>query len=305
MSEVLKKYRNGDYDFTIYSDGTLVRETDIENPKVVYPTSIDIKITDHCTMNCFWCHESSTPKGLHGDLTKLLEVIKDLPAGGEVALGGGNPLDHIGLVPFLYEIKKRGLYANLTVNQGHLKEFNALLTFLIKEDLIKGLGISVSNNNFKHIKPLLKLTDNIVYHVIAGVNKVEIMDKLIALGKSKVLVLGYKKFGFGIKYHNEEIDKEIKRWYMYLPKYIGKCIISFDNLAIEQLNVKRLFTDAGWNKFYMGDDFVFTMYIDAVKQQFAPTSRSTNRKSFKEYSSVVEYFNKERENCNQKQEVNV
>jgi hypothetical protein len=81
----------------------------------------------------------------------------------------------------------------------------------------------------------------------------------------------------------------IKSWYKYLPKYIGQCTISFDNLAIEQLKVKRLFTYEGWNKFYMGDDFCFTMYIDAVNQQYAPTSRSNERESFADYS-LLDYF---------------
>lgn len=34
---------------------------------------------------------------------------------------------------------------------------------------------------------------------------------------------------------------------------------------------------------------IFTMYIDAVKQEFAPTSRSKFRKSFSEYT-LEEFF---------------
>ena len=115
--------------------------------------------------------------------------------------------------------------------------------------------------------------------------------ELIKLGDCKILVLGYKKFGRGIDFYDDKIDEEIKRWYMYLPKYIGKCLISFDNLAIEQLNMKRLFTDEGWNKFYMSDDFTFSMYIDAVKQEYASTSRSSERTSWGDYP-LIEYFQK-------------
>ena len=39
----------------------------------------------------------------------------------------------------------------------------------------------------------------------------------------------------------------------------------------------------------MGDDFCFTMYIDAVKQEYAPTSRSKDRISFND-CSLLEYF---------------
>jgi len=283
-------YQNGNTQVTILNDGTKIREYE-NTPYIFHPESIDVKITDYCDMGCLYCHESSTIKGKHADLNKLLEVIKDLPAGVELAIGGGNPLSHPNLIEFLQELKNRGIIANLTVNQGHLKTFQDMLIYLIKDNLVKGLGISITNNNFNYVKPLLEITDNIVYHIIAGVNKIDVLDKLIALGKCKVLILGYKTFGFGINYYSEEVLKEIKNWYKILPKYIGKCTISFDNLAIEQLNVKRLFTHEGWNKFYMGDDFCFTMYIDAVKEEYAPNSRSSNRKSFNNYS-LLEYFNK-------------
>ena len=52
MEQILNKYVNGDYTFTIYSDGTLVRESEVENPKVVHPSSIDIKLSDYCNMFC-------------------------------------------------------------------------------------------------------------------------------------------------------------------------------------------------------------------------------------------------------------
>jgi len=286
--EQIAKYQNGNTTVTILSDGTKIRE--YENaPEIKHPESIDVKITDYCDMGCAYCHESSTKQGVHGDLDKLLEVINELPAGVELAIGGGNPLSHPRLIEFLQELKSRGIIANLTINQGHLKTFQELITYLIKDDLVKGVGISVTSNNFNHIKPLLSISDNIVYHLIAGVNSVDVIDRLIEIGTCKVLILGYKMFGFGVNYHSEQVDAGLKLWRKHLPSFIGRCTLSFDNLAIEQLNVKRLFTHDGWNKFYMGDDFCFTMYIDVVKQQYAPTSRSGLRTSFAK-SSLLEYF---------------
>lgn len=283
-------YNNGNTTVTILSDGTKIREYE-DAPFIVHPESIDVKITDYCDMGCAYCHESSTKEGIHADLNKLFNIIKDLPAGVELAIGGGNPLSHPQLIYFLRSLKQRGLIANLTVNQGHLKQYQDLLIYLIKDDMVKGLGISITSNNFKYVIPLLKLSNNIVYHVIVGVSDINVLDKLIELGPAKILVLGYKTFGFGINYYNPDIDQNIKQWYKFLPSYIGKCVLSFDNLAIEQLNVKRLFTKEGWDRFYMGDDFCFTMYIDAVKQQYAPTSRSKERQPFNDYS-LLEYFKK-------------
>ena len=289
------KYSNGNTTVTILEDGTKIREWD-GDAELYFPESIDVKISDYCDLGCSWCHESSTTSGKHGDLDKLFQVLFELPAGIELAIGGGNPLSHPNLTPFLYKLKEKGFIVNLTVNQGHLKPFFSMLEFLIKEDLVKGIGISITSNNFKYVEMLKGLTDHVVYHVIAGVNKVEIIDTLMNVGNPcKVLVLGYKKFGFGVQYHNTEIDNEIRRWYMSLPKYIGKCLLSFDNLAIEQLNIKRLFTSQGWDRFFMGEDFSHSMYIDAVKQQYAPTSRSSERKSFKDYT-LLKYFNNYKRN---------
>ncbi len=288
--EQIAKYNNGNTTVTIMSDGTKVREYE-NTPEILHPESIDVKITNYCDMGCKFCHESSTTNGVHGDLSKLLEVISVLPAGVELAIGGGNPLSHPDLVEFLQELKSRGIIANITINQGHLKTYQDMILYLIKDNLVKGVGISITSNNFTYIKPILEATNNVVYHLIAGVNKIEVVEKLIELGECKVLVLGYKLFGFGVKYYTPEVDAELKRWYKALPAFIGKCTLSFDNLAIEQLKVKRLFTHDGWNKFYMGDDFCFTMYIDAVKQEYAPTSRSDKRKSFNEIS-LLDYFQK-------------
>lgn len=285
----IAKYQNGNLSVTIAEDGTKIREYE-GTPMPLFPESIDVKITDYCDMNCLYCHESSTTKGKHGNLERLLDVLKELPSGVELAIGGGNPLAHPDLIWFLNELQKQGIIANITVNQGHLKQYEDLLEYLINDNLVKGVGVSITSNNFQYVKLLKEKSNNIVYHVIAGVNKVEIMDTLMQIGNAKVLVLGYKRFGFGEAYFSDEVKKEITRWFIYLPKYIEKCVLSFDNLAIEQLHVKRLFTQKGWDKFYMGNDFCFTMYIDAVKEKFAPTSRSSDRKSFEEHS-LIEYFN--------------
>ena len=54
-------------------------------------------------------------------------------------------------------------------------------------------------------------------------------------------------------------------------------VVSFDNLAIKQLDVKNILTDNEWQEFYQGDDGTMTMYVDGVKQQFAMTSTSPTR----------------------------
>ena len=53
--------------------------------------------------------------------------------------------------------------------------------------------------------------------------------------------------------------------------------VSFDNLALKQLDVRRLMKDEEWNEFYIGDDGKYTFYIDMVENKFARNSVSDAR----------------------------
>lgn len=286
---ILYKYQNGNVLVTILKDGTKIREYE-DTPVIVHPESLDVKITNKCNLNCAYCHEMSNNDGEHADLEELKNVLSVLPSGVEIAIGGGNPLQHPDLIDFLRWLKNKGIIANITVNQLHLKEFKYLLYYLIKEDLIKGLGISIVHDDYSIITELQQITNNIVFHLIAGVTRLTIIDDLLHLKYCKLLILGYKEFGRGILFYSDNIKQNILFWKKNLRKYVSLCLImSFDNLAIEQLDIKNWFTKEGWDNFYMGDDFTFTMYIDAVSKKFAPTSRSDERVDFYKMT-LLEYF---------------
>ena len=85
----------------------------------------------------------------------------------------------------------------------------------------------------------------------------------------------------------------INEWKIKLPAYFGKFLIAFDNLALKQLDVKSMLPEKVWDSCFMGEDFTFTMYVDGVKEQYAPTSSSSNRTSFNEIS-LLDYFTKYR-----------
>jgi hypothetical protein len=70
--------------------------------------------------------------------------------------------------------------------------------------------------------------------------------------------------------------------------------VSFDNLAIEQLEASRLVTPEEWEEMYMGDDGDFTFYIDLVDQTFAQDSMSQIK--YPLLDSVDEMFKVIREN---------
>lgn len=63
--------------------------------------------------------------------------------------------------------------------------------------------------------------------------------------------------------------------YMVKEKWFDS--ISFDNLALKQLDVKNLVPRDKWDMFYMGDEGSSTMYVDMVNREFAANSTSETR----------------------------
>ena len=276
--KLLNKYLNGNVTVTLFDNGTKIQEwDDNEGAHPDYPNSMDIKITDYCDAGCKWCHEKSTIKGKHADLEYLLEIIQDLPKGTELAIGGGNPLSHPGLVPFLISCKSLGLIPNLTVNYFHIIAQYPLINKLIDNKLIYGLGLSIPDDFDDSIINLINKKDNVVYHVIAGVNDLSILDKIKNSCVQKCLILGYKDYGRGQQYRSQEVTNNLQNWTDNLGQYIKKIHLSFDNLALKQLNIKQYLTDEEWSRFYCGTDGAFTMYIDAIEQKYAMSSTNPNK----------------------------
>jgi hypothetical protein len=276
--KLLSTYVNGNYTVSIYDDGTKVREADVTEFIPVFPECIDMKITNYCDLGCPYCHEDSTTTGKHAVLDSLtLAVLSSLAPYTELAIGGGNPLAHPELQDFLLFCKSHNIICNLTVNQVHFEQNITWLRELTDEKLIYGLGISVTDPSMEVIEKI-KQFPNAVIHTIAGVTTISDYKAMAGHGL-KVLVLGYKQFRRGFAYfadHTIPANIEaLQQELMALAK--GFRVISFDNLALKQLDVQSKLPAAVWNEFYMGDDGKFTMYIDLVARKFARNSTSMVR----------------------------
>lgn len=296
---LLGKVKNGNYTMELWSDGTKIRETDDDKfiPETI--ESMDIKITNCCEMACPFCHENSTPDGKHGDILNIPFLDSLLPY-TELAIGGGNPVSHPDIFPFLVELQKRKLIANMTVNQYHFLKYKDDLKKLCDNKLIYGLGISLTDPNDEFIEAI-KEFPNAVIHVINGVHPIGQLERLKDLNL-KILILGYKEFRRGKILYEDfasrvSIEGNKDLLYGYLPEIIAYNwfdVVSFDNLAIKQLNVKRLLSEEKWNEFFMGDDGMFTMYVDMVNREFAKSSTSTERWPIT--NDIKEMFEKVKEN---------
>jgi len=272
----LKSYKNNDYKVIVCNDGSKIRYGESFNP--IFPESIDLKITNYCDLGCPFCHEHSTLRGKHGNPDKIISRLQGLPEGIELAIGGGNPLDFPNIVEFFSRLNELGFIVNMTVNSEHLiqEKYIKIIDNIFHNRLINGLGISGSTKN-KYIS-----YDNTVNHFIIGEQSLEEFQNISKI-YNKILLLGYKTYGRGHKYFQSKQGERIRKNILVFNEYFKHPnrqypfnIVSFDNLAINQLNLKENMKD--FEDFFMGEDGEFTMYYDGVTDTYAKSSTSIRMK---------------------------
>ena len=275
--KLLGAYKNGNYKVYMFDDGTKIRANKLSSLRPVFPESIDMKISNRCDMGCPMCHEQSVPDGELADLSH--PILDSLHPFTELALGGGNVLEHPDLNSFLKKMSNKGVLCNLTVHLHHyIKAYDRLVS-LSKRKLIHGLGVSVSEPLSEPLASSIAKFPNAVVHVIAGVVTQETLESMYDRDM-KLLILGYKNYGRGENYltNHPSVNEQINKLKDLLPELSKHfALISFDNLALEQLNVKQLVPEESWEMGYMGEDGQFTMYIDLVKEEYAVSSTSPRK----------------------------
>lgn len=290
--KLLGNYRNGNYEVEIYDDGTKVRKTEDDHFEADFPENIDLKITNRCTgTNCKFCHEGSGPLGEHSEAfcEKFIDTLHPYT---ELAIGGGNVLEYPQLITLLKRLKNKKVIANITVNQIHFEKNEDQIKELIDHGYIHGLGVSLVKPT-DHFIEAMKAYPNAVIHAINGLISKSDLEKLKD-NDLKLLILGYKDLRRGAVYHTEN-ERPINTKQIWLQNHIAEYfdhfkVLSFDNLAIKQLDLKRFFTNSEWEEFYMGDDGTSTFYIDAVERKFAMNSTEPENRRYDLLDDVNEMF---------------
>lgn len=273
----IAKYKNGNTYTTLYNDGTKEHFTKDDDFKFDFAESCDIQISQCCDNGCEWCYYGCSPTGKHGKLTgwKFFETMHPYT---EIAINLQCPIPD-DIFSFLWEMHSRKVIVNVTVNQNHFmrSDIRKFLREAISDGLIKGVGISLTDPTQKDFIDMVKQYPNTVIHVIAGVTPWEDIQYLMGHGL-KILILGYKKTGRGKKYYDGlfiPIITQMKYLEGGLDEVVnGFKVVSFDNLAIEQLHIRDKLSGKEWEMFYGGDDGTVTFFIDLVKGVFARSSLS-------------------------------
>ena len=268
-------YKNGNYTVMLdLSNGSKMRFNNLDNITPDHAESIDVTISKYCEMGCKFCYAGCSKNGKHADIMSP-SFIDNLPPYTELALNGNEPL-HPDLVPLLEKCKKLKLVPSITVNQTTFMKNIDLLKKLSDDKMIYGLGVSLTNASDSFIKAVQQFP-NAVIHVVNGIVNTGQLYVLSNKGL-KILILGYKTVGRGVEYYGHNaLRVEVNKCSLYnnLEDIVNENwfdVVSFDNLALEQLNVKRLMSEDEYQRFYCGDDGQYTFYADMVDKKFYKNS---------------------------------
>lgn len=272
--KILGSYKNGNFTTTIFEDGTKIRFNKENYMRADRPESIDINISNKCNQGCAFCYQKCTPDGAIADFTWPL--FDSIPPYTEIALNGNGIFDNHDFDMFLLKMKYRKVICNLTVHINDFIQYCSNLHYYVNHGWIHGIGVSINTPIGDDVISHLKQFPNIVIHVVAGIVPLETLAKLSNNGL-KLLILGYKDYGRGTTYLENHSDvraniNKLKERIGYLYKHFK--VVSFDNLALEQLDIRNTVDEETWEKSYMGEDGSATFFIDAVANTYARSSIS-------------------------------
>ena len=288
VPDKITDYINGNANVQLYSDGTKIITTEDDELRFDFPNNTDVTITHKCDKCCKYCYLGCSPEGKHADI--LAPGFLDyLHPGVELAINL-NDMSHPQLSKFLIKMRDKGVIVNGTINQYHFMKYHKVLKGLCNSRCLWGLGISLDKPTPEFID-LVKQFDNAVIHVINGILTADDLD-MLRDNNLKMLILGYKNIRRGADYcEDNSITIKMRQRYLYdvLPTLANHfAVVSFDNLAISQLNVKRIVSDEEWDKYYMGDEGSQTFAIDMVDGVFSLNSMVTDPQRLYPIMNTVE-----------------
>ena len=204
-----------------------------------WPELVDISISNHCTKNCSFCYRNSTNNNSFlsaEDYEFILKELNHKEWGNvfQVALGGGEPLEHPDFLKIIDKTLEFGIVPNFTTNGQHLD--NKIINSI--KGKIGAIAISTNDLNDLDQKMLNNLVKNGIKTNIHFVldNKTIKQGVEILNGKyddilkniNSLIFLTYKPAGRGVVDDCLIYDKELINFISLIDKKKFNLKIGFD-----------------------------------------------------------------------------
>ena len=256
------------------------------------PMLMDIKITDFCTAGCAYCYQGSTPAGEHADSGQLSSLAWQLEQAGvfEVAIGGGEPTDHPGFLTFVKTLRRHGVVPNFTTRSHKWLENESFA-----KDALEACGafaFSVDGSNWREAQRIVdvfkyrgyemkKFNLQVIPAVVSEYDFGHILDFASTNG-IRVTLLGYKDSGRGQKYRSIASNKRLwsenfdeEKWLSVLKtrQEKGQRVPSLSiDTTLASTHLEKLKETGIPEWLYHTQEGKYSMYLDAVKNQYGPSS---------------------------------
>jgi len=265
-----------------------------QNPKYApWPELADISISNHCSNGCDFCYRDSKPNNSFMSLNDYEYILKQLqhPYWGnvfQVALGGGEPLEHPDFFNIIDATIASGVVPNFTTNGKHFtKEVIIKLKNKVGAIAISSTDIEkLDKEAFTNLKNN-KIKCN-VHYVLNCHNLRQAIDILNGRynqslqGLNSIIFLTYKPLGRADKAHILRNNQDFLSFINLVNSNSCSTRVGFDACFVPMLmhytNVDLKYIDPCECAF-------FSVYIDE-KLRMSPCSFSNNTKftySIKEY----------------------
>ncbi len=242
-----------------------------DNPHMApIPELIDISVSNHCTKGCIFCYRDSLPNNKFMSLKDyefVLKSVYDNKWGNvfQVALGGGEPLEHPDIIEILKITRKYGVVPNFTTNALHAS--NRIASQI--KPLVGAVAISYQNidaitssNASVFIEEGVKT--NIHYllnrkNIYQGIEILEGKYNELLDGFNSIVFLTYKPMGRGTGDLCLELNNSLSRFCALIQTQ--NCMI---NVGVDSCFMPSLmhFTNTNINFIEPCECAFFSAYID-------------------------------------------
>jgi radical SAM protein with 4Fe4S-binding SPASM domain len=210
------------------------------------PELVDISISNHCTKECSFCYRDSMPNDSfmsREDYEFAIKSLNNKKWGNvfQVALGGGEPLEHPEFLEILRISRKHNVVPNFTTNAEHINE-------KIAREIKPLVGVAaISFPDIRKIpesKAKIFIKEGIKTNIHFILDKKSIKQGIEILegshneklkGFNALIFLTFKPMGRGDESLNLELNEDLKEFCMLIGNNRCSLNIGFDSCFMPML----------------------------------------------------------------------
>ena len=234
------------------------------------PELVDISISNHCTKGCNFCYRDSTPNNVFMSLEDYEFALSSLNSKEwgnvfQVALGGGEPLEHPDFMEILKITRKHGIVPNFTTNGMHITSDIAKQI----KPLVGAVAISFPNiKSIKSSKANVLIDEGVktnIHFILdrksikQGIEILEGKHNDLLKGFNSIIFLTFKPLGRGSEDLCLELNDDLKNFCSLIDENHCLLDIGFDSCFMPML---MHFTNTNTNYIEPCECAFFSAYID-------------------------------------------